>query len=115
MVKEGRYGPYLQHKRVMATVPRGTDPMTLALDQAVTILAAKAAKPSARGGRGKARAAKKAEGDTATPAKAPRKSAKAGAKKSAAKAGGAAGTKRGSRRRAAAAPDTGTDSPEPDA
>jgi len=119
VVKEGRYGPYLQHKRVMATVPRGTDPMTLALDQAVTILAAKAAKPSGRGGRGKARAgaAKRAEGEAATQAKAkaPRKAAKGGAKKASAKAGGAAAPKRGSRRRAAAASEPGADSPEPDA
>jgi DNA topoisomerase-1 len=42
VVRDGRYGPYLQHKRVMATVPRGTDPQTIALDAAVALLAAKA-------------------------------------------------------------------------
>ncbi len=43
-VLSGRYGPYVNHLRLNATVPNGTDPETLSMDQALDLLAAKKAK-----------------------------------------------------------------------
>ena len=43
-VKKGRYGPYVNHKRINATLPKGTEPDELTLEEALTLLAAKAAK-----------------------------------------------------------------------
>ncbi|MCG8504446.1 MAG: type I DNA topoisomerase [Sphingomonadales bacterium] len=48
---DGRYGPYVKHKKINATVPRGKDVDSLTLDEAVELLKAKAAK----GGRKKRR------------------------------------------------------------
>jgi DNA topoisomerase-1 len=42
-VKQGRFGPYVNHGKINATLPRGTDPASLTLDDAVALLAAKAA------------------------------------------------------------------------
>jgi len=58
-VLSGRYGPYIKHGSTNANVPRGTDPQAVTLEQAVALLAERAAK----GGGGKkkpARAAKAA-------------------------------------------------------
>ncbi|HXW71830.1 MAG TPA: type I DNA topoisomerase [Methylocella sp.] len=41
VVKAGRYGPYVNHGKINATLPRDADPTTLTLDEAVAILAAK--------------------------------------------------------------------------
>lgn len=43
-VLDGRYGPYVKHKSVNVTLPKGTDPATVTLEQAVELLAAKAGK-----------------------------------------------------------------------
>ncbi len=43
-LKEGRYGPYVQHKRINATLPKGTDQDTLTLKEALALVAAKATK-----------------------------------------------------------------------
>ncbi|MEE8294521.1 MAG: type I DNA topoisomerase [Sphingomonadales bacterium] len=43
-VLDGRYGPYVNHVKVNATVPKGTNPETLTLEQALELLAAKKAK-----------------------------------------------------------------------
>jgi len=67
-LRAGRFGPYVQHGGLMATLPKGVDGETLTLEKAVEVLAAKAA----RGGKG-AKA-----GKTSTP---PRKTAKRGAAK----------------------------------
>jgi DNA topoisomerase-1 len=40
----GRYGPYVKHGRINATVPRDYEPATLTLEQGLEILAAKSAK-----------------------------------------------------------------------
>lgn len=49
---DGRFGPYVQHGSLRATLPKGTDPEGLTLDAALPILAAKAAKgPSPARGR----------------------------------------------------------------
>jgi DNA topoisomerase-1 len=88
-VLEGRYGPYVTHNKVNATMPRGKDPASLTLDEAVALIAErvangggkktkkapKVAKPKAT------KAAKSDKADAAAPAK--RKAAKPAAKKSA--------------------------------
>jgi len=73
-VYAGRYGPYVSHDGVFASLPRSADPDTFSLDQAVPLLAAQRQK-----GRGRQR---KSGRSAAAPAK-PRKAAKAtgGAKK----------------------------------
>ena len=42
-VKQGRFGAYVNWGKVNATIPKATDPATLTLDDAVALLAAKAA------------------------------------------------------------------------
>jgi DNA topoisomerase-1 len=37
----GRFGPYIQHGKVFASIPKGEDPMTVTYDRAVEILKAK--------------------------------------------------------------------------
>ena len=51
----GRYGPYARHGKVNATLPKDVSPDTITLEQALELIAAKAAK----GGTGKAKAMKK--------------------------------------------------------
>jgi len=43
-VRDGRYGPYVNHGKINATLPKGMDPATITLDQAVGLIAAKAEK-----------------------------------------------------------------------
>lgn len=52
---EGRFGPYVKHGKVNASLPKGEDPESLTMETAVALLAAKAAK----GGGKKGGAAKK--------------------------------------------------------
>lgn len=40
----GRYGPYVQHAKVRATLPKSVEPEALTLDEALALLSAKAAK-----------------------------------------------------------------------
>jgi DNA topoisomerase-1 len=42
-VKQGRFGPYVNHGKINATLPKGTPPESLTLEDAVAALAAKAA------------------------------------------------------------------------
>jgi DNA topoisomerase-1 len=42
--KVGRWGPFVQHGKVMATLPKNTDPNTITLEFAIETLAAKATK-----------------------------------------------------------------------
>jgi len=52
-LKKGRFGPYVQHGGIRATLKRGTDPSAVTLDEAVALLAEKAAKgPAPKKGRG---------------------------------------------------------------
>jgi DNA topoisomerase-1 len=89
-VLEGRYGPYVTHNKVNATVPRAKDPGSLTMDEAVALLAeriangggkkskpARSAKPKA------AKAAKPAKAKAEASASPARKAAKPAAKKSA--------------------------------
>jgi DNA topoisomerase-1 len=89
---KGRFGPYLSHGGVNATLPRGSEPDAVTIDDAVKLLDAQKAK--GKPVRGKTISAKKpatakkapakvADADTAKTAKAPAK--KAAAKKPAAK------------------------------
>ncbi|MBK1663424.1 DNA topoisomerase I [Rhodospirillum rubrum] len=55
-IHDGRFGPYVQHGGVRATIPRTADPATYTLAEAVELIAAKAAKD----GEGKKAPAKKA-------------------------------------------------------
>ena len=60
----GRFGPYLKHDRVMASLPRSADPETITVEDAVPLLAARAAKAgtgkSGARARGRSAAAKSA-------------------------------------------------------
>ncbi|WP_366555579.1 type I DNA topoisomerase [Aquibaculum sediminis] len=78
-VHSGRYGPYVKHGKINATLPKDSDPQAITLDEALPLIAAKAAKAPA--GKRKATTAKKAPAKKAPAKKAPAK--KAAAKKTA--------------------------------
>ena len=105
-VQRGRFGPYVKHGRVNATIPRDIDPESITLEEALTLIADRAA----RDGKAKAEAGTAAkEAKPAKPAKkaTARKPAKpkpkAAGAKTATKAAGAkaAGAKTAKPRRAA--------------
>jgi DNA topoisomerase I len=50
-VLDGRYGPYVKHGKVNATLPKDLPPADVTLDQALALLAEKAAKGPAKRGR----------------------------------------------------------------
>jgi DNA topoisomerase-1 len=61
-VLSGRYGPYVKHGKVNATLPRAKDPAQLTMDEAVALIAERAAKgPSKPKARRTAKSAKAAE------------------------------------------------------
>jgi DNA topoisomerase I len=55
----GRYGPYVQHAKIRATIPKSVEPEALTMDEALGLLAEKAAKDEAAGKTGKKTVAKK--------------------------------------------------------
>ena len=57
-LNKGRFGPYVRHGSVMASLSKKQSPDELTLDEAVALLAAKAAAGPAKGGKFKARTAK---------------------------------------------------------
>jgi len=62
-VLSGRYGPYVSHNKINATLPKSKDPASVTVEEAVTLLAERAAKTSkkpAKKGAAKKAAAKKA-------------------------------------------------------
>jgi DNA topoisomerase-1 len=77
-VKDGRYGAYVTHGGINATIPKGSDPLTISLEDAVTLLAERAEKSGK-----KPKLAKKA--GTTAKAKSGGKSKAAAKKKSPAK------------------------------
>lgn len=50
-VRDGRYGPYVTDGELNASVPKGRDPKSVTLDDAVALLAARAERVAAQGGR----------------------------------------------------------------
>jgi DNA topoisomerase-1 len=83
-VRDGKYGPYVNFGKINATLPKGRDPLTISVEDAVALIAEK----DAKGGGGKKTAsARKAPAKKAAPKKtAPAKAAaKPAAKKTAAK------------------------------
>jgi DNA topoisomerase I len=46
-VHSGRYGPYVKHSKVNATLPKDVTPEEITFDQAVNLIAARASKTSA--------------------------------------------------------------------
>lgn len=115
-VRKGRFGPYVQHGKTVANLPRGVAMEDVTLEEAVALLAEKGKqlKPRGAAGRKAGRGAKAATGEAAE--KAPRKAAarkapaqkassqKAAPKKAAAKKAGAKkpGAKKAPARKAAA-------------
>ncbi len=49
IVRDGNYGPYVNHGKVNATLPKGKDPQSVTLEEALALIAEKEAK----GGGGK--------------------------------------------------------------
>jgi DNA topoisomerase-1 len=44
VVRDGRYGPYVNFGKINATLPKGKDPLTVTVEEAVTLIAEKEAK-----------------------------------------------------------------------
>jgi DNA topoisomerase-1 len=81
-VLSGRYGPYVKHGDVNATLPRAKDPAALTMDEAVQLIAERVAKgPAKAKGR---RPAKKAKAEDAKPKSAKPKKPKPGGTREAA-------------------------------
>ena len=94
-VLSGRFGPYIKHGDTNANVPKGKDPAAITLEEALALIAERAAKGGAKKPAKKAAASKskaKAEGDAPAKKTAAKKPAakKATAKKAAPKAKAAA-------------------------
>jgi DNA topoisomerase-1 len=79
-VRPGRFGPYVNHGKINATLPKGTDPETVTLEQAVELIKAKAGTTPERPARKAAAKSSPANGSAKKPA-----AKKAPAKKPAAK------------------------------
>ncbi|MBP9837820.1 MAG: type I DNA topoisomerase [Proteobacteria bacterium] len=60
-IKNGRYGPYVTDGTLNASLPKGSDPQTYPLEEAVALLQARAEKMPVKKTRGKKAAAPKAE------------------------------------------------------
>ena len=86
---KGRFGPYIKHRREHASVPKSADAETLGLEEAVAILAAKAATKGKGSKAGKKAPAKAAAAESADDAKTA--SAPAANRRTAAKATGKTG------------------------
>ncbi|EJW12063.1 DNA topoisomerase I [Rhodovulum sp. PH10] len=90
VVKAGRYGPYVSHDGINATLPKDKTPETITLDEAVALIAARAEKTGGAKRKAPARAKKaaKAEGDDAGSEAATKRAAgKAAGKKAGSKTG----------------------------
>ncbi|MBL8703793.1 MAG: type I DNA topoisomerase [Rhodospirillales bacterium] len=97
---KGRYGPYVAHGKIYASLPRDMDEASITLDQAVALLAAKAAKGPSKPLRGKKAA--KAKPEAAEAAEKPAKAKKAAAAPKAAKP-------KAAKKKAAKKPETAND------
>ncbi len=96
-VRDGRFGPYVNWGKVNATLPKGKDPQAITVEEALVMIAERAAKDG--GGKAKAKKApakapkaKSEDGAAAKPKKAAAKPKAAAAKKAPAKAAAKAKT-----------------------
>lgn len=85
-VLEGRYGPYVKHGKTNATVPKGKEPADVTVEEAVALIAERAAKAPKKKAAKKKAPAKKAATKKAAAKKAPAKKKTAAKKKKAAAA-----------------------------
>ncbi len=106
VVRKGRFGPYAQHGKTVANLPRDVAMEEISLEDAIALLEekGKALKPRGAAGRKAATSRKAAEPAVAAAKKAPARKA---ASKSAAKPAGKAAPKKASPRKAKAAPRAG--------
>ena len=78
-LREGRFGPYVTHNKVNATIPNTSDPEDVSLDQAVALIADRIAKTGGQPPKKKAAAKKsksKAKAETESPEAAPKEKKK---------------------------------------
>lgn len=59
-VRDGRYGPYVNFGKINATLPKGKDPTSVTLEEALALIAAKSEKDGASGGKKPFKRGKKA-------------------------------------------------------
>lgn len=91
-LNRGRFGPYVKHGKIMASLRKANDPETMTLDDALVLIQAKEERDAAKGkGKAPAKAAAKPKAAAKSaakkaPAKKPAAKKKAPAKKAAAKA-----------------------------
>ncbi len=69
-IKSGRYGPYVTDGEINASVPKGVDVENVDMDQAVELLAARAAKIQANGGKTSSKSKAKTKAKSKSKAKA---------------------------------------------
>jgi DNA topoisomerase-1 len=50
VLRDGRYGPYVSHGKINATLPKSVKPEEITLDEALDLLSVKAAKVESEGG-----------------------------------------------------------------
>ena len=62
-VLSGKYGPYITHNKVNANIPKGREPASLTVQEAVDLLAERIAKGGGKPARGKAKGAGKPKAD----------------------------------------------------
>jgi len=85
-VRDGKYGPYVNWGKVNATLPKGTDPQAITVEEALALIAAKAGKSGGTTKKAPAKAKTAAAGAKATKTTAkPKAAAKKPAAKTAAK------------------------------
>ncbi|MDX5930272.1 type I DNA topoisomerase [Acidiphilium acidophilum] len=70
MVRKGRFGPYAQHGKTVANLPRGTELDTITLDEAIALLAEKGKTLAPKGKKGGKAPARKPAAEGGAPAKA---------------------------------------------
>ena len=82
-VLSGRYGPYVKHGKVNATIPKDREPTSITMEEAVALIAARAAANGKGGTKAKAKSKTKAaakDGEKKTAAKTAKSKAKTATK-----------------------------------